>query len=449
MPQMQFGLSSYERARGDLPELPVINMIAEPAPTEEKGVILQSRPGLDDRAADMGTDIEALFRRDGVLAGDLFGVSGGSLYRGTSLVGSISGSDAVSIAGNEIGVMATAGAGLYFYDGTTQAAVATPDGADIAKVTTGGSRFWAIRKDTGKLYFTPALGSTLDPLDFITAESLPDKLLDKVWIDDTAVLFGAESVEFWPNTQDPDLPIQPLEGRVFEKGIKATGCATVFDASFAWVTNDNSICINGQKPEPISNPGLNAKIEASTECGLFTFLLDGQEFLSLRIDGEAHIFGADNRTWSQMASYGETNWLPKAWAGGVFGCSNGKTAAWSDGYADFDAMLERRFRAGFPLNSGGVTIDNIILRTNVGQTPYLVGTYADPVVEMRTSRNVGQTWGAWKQRPLGEQGNYRKKVPWRACGMASAPGHLAEFRVSDPVPFRASDVLINEPYGGR
>lgn len=449
MPRVQYALSSYERARGDLPALPVINMVAEQAPTEDAGVMLQSRPGLMDRSADVGSDVDVLFRRDGVLGGDLFAVSSGMLYRNTGPIGPVAGDAPASIAGNEIGLMTTAGADLYYYDGAALHTVWFPDGAPVAKVFAGAARFWIIRRDTGKIYWTPPLGSTIGGLDFATAESLPDKLLDALWIDDTAVLFGAESVEFWPNTQDPDLPIQPLEGRVFEKGIRATGCAVVFNASFAWVTNDNTVCVNGQKPEPISNAGLNAQIEASAECRLFTFLFDGQEFLALRLDGETHVYGAENRMWSEFVSHGEANWLPKCWAAGIFGCSNGATATWGPGYEDFGGELERTFRAGFPLNSGGVTISNVILRSNVGQTPYLTGPHADPVVEMRVSRDAGKTWSHWRRQSAGRQGRYRNKVAWRACGMASAPGHLSEFRVASPVAWRVSDVLINEPDGGR
>lgn len=68
--RIPIGLSSYERAEGDLPELPVINMFAEEAPTEEGQVVLQSRRGLDDRSADMGVGpVKALFQLDGVVSG--------------------------------------------------------------------------------------------------------------------------------------------------------------------------------------------------------------------------------------------------------------------------------------------------------------------------------------------------------------------------------------------
>jgi hypothetical protein len=79
----------------------------------------------------------------------------------------------------------------------------------------------------------------------------------------------------------------------------------------------------------------------------------------------------------------------------------------------------------------------------------LSGQYADPIIEMRISRDAGQTWGLWKGTQLGLQGEYRKRVEWRALGMASAPGFMCEIKLTDPVPLRASGIFVNEPFGGR
>lgn len=446
MARMQFGMTAFERARGDLPQLPVVNMFAEEAPTEETGIVLQSRPPLAGRSADMGAGpIEALFKRDGVLSGALFGISAGALYEASTSLGAITGTGAGSIAGNEAGLVATAGATAVYWNGTVLANISFPDSADVIYVFNGASRFWLIRADTGKLYFTPALSTTVDALDFITAESFPDSLLHGLWIDDTAILFGAESVEFWPNTGDADLPIQPLEGRVFERGIKATGCATQYGATFAWVTNTNQVCISD--PDNLaSNPGLEEKIAASVSCRLWTFLIDGDEFLALTLDDATYYRGQRSGLWHEMQSYGESNWLVQCHAGGVFGGTDGATYAF--GTVEAGTIFERRFRAGFPLNSGGLTVNSIQLRCNVGQTTYLTGDYTNPVVEMRVSRDAGKTWGNWRSASLGEQGRYRTKVVYRGLGMASQPGLLAEFRVTAPVDFRVSDVLINEPLGG-
>lgn len=448
--RLPFGLSSYRRDRGDMPELPVLNMFAEEAPTEDGWVVLQSRPGLSDRGVSMSTGpVRKLFKRDGVLSGDLFGVSGGNLYQGTTLIGTIPGAGPVSMAGNEIGLMIAAGGTMRFYNGTTLVDVAFPDGANVSKVAITSARFVAIRADTGKFYWTEPLTSTVDPLAFATAESAPDRSLDLVTMDDVLVIFGAETVEFWPNVSDPDLPFAPIEGRVIEKGIKATGCATNIGSTFAWVTNENNVCISDEN-NIVSYAGLQARIAASAECSLFTFLIDGVEFLALQVDNETQVYNPRSGLWHEFASYGYDNWLPGCAVGEIFGSSvDGKTLTWGTGHSDLGGVLERRFRAGVNINGSPLNVFRLQVRANVGQTPNLTGDYADPQIEMRLSPDAGQTWDEWEPTSLGVQGDYRALPEWRTLGLASYPGFFVEFRVTDPVPFRVSDVLANQEYGGR
>lgn len=446
--RLAFGTSAFERARGDLPDLPVINLFAEAAPTEQTGLVLQSRPGLSDRSADMGTGpVDALFKGDGVLDSGLYGVSGVGLYNGTTLVGALDGIGPFSLAGYEDNLFVTGGGSLWGYDGTTLASAAFPDNASVRKVVVGGSRAICIRADTEKFYWSDVLSTTIDALSFATAENQPDRLRDMLFMDDILILFGAETVEFWPNTGDADLPFQPLEGRVFERGVKATGCATKFGSTFAWVTDTNQVCLSD--PETIiSQPGLEALIEASATARLWTFNIEGADFLALRIDAGTWVFNARAKMWSQFASYGQANWIPQCFAGGVFGSSlDGKTLEWGSAHLDLGGQLERRFRAGLGITAGQVVASNIILRTNPGNTPYLTGDYDEPVVEMRASRNAGRTWGNWRPVSLGAQGAYRQRVQWTACGMFGQPGMLVEFRTTDPVPLRISDVVANEPMG--
>lgn len=451
MPSLQFGTQSYERGEGNLPELPVINMYAEQAPTEKAGVVLQSQPGLANNGVSMAPEgIDALFQRDNVLGTGLFGVSGGRLYSGSASVGAIDGDGPFSIAGYENFLFAAGGAGLWGYDGATLAQIAFPDDANVSKVLVGASRLITIRSDTGKFYWSDPLETDIEALDFATAENQPDRLRDALFIDDVLVLFGAETVEIWPNTNDNDLPFRPLEGLVFEKGIRATGCAVIYDSTFVWVGSDNAVYTRGQQPQRISQPWLEEKITDSAECALFRFELEGTEFLALRLDTATYVLSSRSGQWSEFQSYGQSNWIPQCFAGGVFGSSiDGRTVRWSDDYSDFGGVLERRLRAGTPIDSRGFQVNNLGLRCNAGQTPFLTGEYAEPSVEMRTSEDGGQTWSAWEAASLGVQGAYDDQPQWRALGMASYPGFLCEFRVTDPVPFRVSDALVNEPYGGR
>lgn len=448
MPRMQFGITAFERARGDLPELPVINMFAERDPTEETGLILQSRPPLNDRSADMGAGpVQSLFKGNGVLDGALYGVSNTTLYRETTSVGAVDGSGPFSMAGYANYLFAAGGGQLWSYDGVTLAAVTFPDGAAVTKCLVGASRVICVRADTGTFYWSDPLVTTIDALSFATAENQPDNILDALFIGDALWLFGAETVEVWPNTGDATLPFQPLEGSVFKRGVKNTGAAVAYGTTFAWVTDQNQVCV-GNPDNIITNPGLEAKIGASSAAYLWTFFIEGTELLALRIDSGTWVYNRRAGTFSEFTSYGQTNFIPQCHSGGVFGSYlDGKTYDWGAGL-DAGQTFERRFRGGFPLNSGTVTLNNVKLRCNVGVTDYLSGTYADPAIEMRLSRNAGKTWGEWRSNTLGAQAEYRKEVQWTGCGMAGQPGLLAEFRTTYPGDFRVSGVFVNEPFGG-
>ena len=447
--RMGFGISEFERTRGDLPEMPVINMFAESAPTEETGVVLQSRPGLSDYVTMGSGPVHAIFSADGVLDDGFYGVSGSHLYAGTFDCGAITGSGPWSMAGFSNLLFVAGGAGLWTWDMTTLVNVAFPDAANVRKVIIGASRAICIRADTQKFYWSDPLTSTINALSFATAESQPDRLRDMLFIDDTLILFGAETVEFWPNTGDADLPFQPLEGRVFERGIKATGCAVKVGATFAWVTNLNQICI-GDPDNIITTAGLEALISATDTPKLWTFYIEGTEFLAIRIDAGTWVYSMRAKTWSKFNTDSTTNWAAQCHARGFYGSStNGKVYRWASDNLDLGTTMERRFRAGIPLNSGGVTISNILLRTHTGQTPYTSGAYLEPTVQMRFSRDLGHTWSAWRSKSLGIQGDTAKRVKWNGCGIGSQPGFLAEFKVTAPIDWRVSEVLVNEKLGGR
>lgn len=448
-----YGTSAYMRQRGDLPELPVINMFAEIAASETE-TTLQSRPGLEYASLTMGSGpVRGLFQIDGVLDNILFGVSGDEFYADDTYVGDVSGSGPVSFAGYESNIFVNSGQHIHGYDGTTYTTVAFPDSADVCKIVVGSSRLLAVRKDTGRFYWSDPLTSTIDDLSFATAENSPDKSKDILFVGDTAVIFGSETVEFWPSVPDDvDLPFQPTPGRVYQTGIKDTGCATIFKDTWAWITNNNEVCVTD--PETvISDPAIEVRISNASTVTLWNYVLDGVDFLVVSMTGddinETWAYHSRNNTWAQLESYGYDNWVCQCFTGNYFGLRNtGQLATWSDGYSDFSGVLERRFRAGMEITGGTEPLNNVIIRTNPGQTTFLTGGYSNPIIELRTSRDGGFTWGPWKQRRLGTQGSYQTKSIWTSLGAFAYPGVMIEFRVTDPVPFRVSGVSANELYGG-
>lgn len=449
MADFVYGISTFERRRGDFSELPVTNLFAESVPTEP-GVALQSRPGIEEAGLTWGAGpIRGIYTADGVLNNGLFGVSGDELYGPSGLIGTIDGSDSVSFAGYEDYIFVNAGESIWAYDGTTLSAIAFPDGADVASIAVGASRLIAVRKDTGKIYWSDPLDITIDALSFATAENQPDTLKQILYLGDRAILFGAETIEFWPAATSDDPPFAPLPGATLPIGLKETGLAVLFSRIFAWVTNYNEICV-GSPDNIISDPELQVRISESSTHSLWVFYVDDNEYLAIRLDNETWAYGARSQVWTKLESANESNWVCQCYDAGYFGSAiDGKILQWSDDYTDLGGTLTRRFRAWAPLTGDVLKIKNIIMRTNPGTTPYTSGDYSNPTVELRTSRDGGHEWQPWRPRSLGQIGAYRTKVFWSSLGQFAYPGILVEVRVTDPVPFRMSGLAYNEPFGGR
>lgn len=451
MADIQYGKGAYSRARGNLPDLPLINMFVESSPTQGGGVTLQSRKGLEEIASLGNGPVRGVFQRDGALGGVRFVVSGNQVYAGSTLLGTIEGSGPVSMAASETEMVITAGGPIYRTNGATLTQPVFPDGAYVTAVCFLAGYFLGIRAGTQQFYWSDVLDATTwDGLSFASAENEPDHLRDCIVVDDMLVLLGSETVEFWPKTGDADIPFAPIAGRVFEQGVIATGCAVSTDNSFFWVGNDKIVYRNGNTPEAISDDGIVERAATSATFAMFLIEDERHKFLCCRFDGCTMAYDITTGQWCEFASWGLGNFRVQcAISGPVMGSAiDGRLYRFS-GYQDAGGVLERRWRGGFPLTGGSAQINNVRATCNSGQTPFLTGPYTDPQIEMRLSNDYAQTWTDWEGGSLGEQGNYRALPEWRALGIADAPGVLFEWRVTDPVPVRFSGAQINERGGGR
>jgi hypothetical protein len=426
--------------------------------------MLQSRPGLAVSLTGIGTansGIKALYAVDGILGGTLVGVKFNNEFcDGGTFKGNIDSAAPhfVSFAGYSDRIFMAAGASLWQYTSGAPTTIATPGSFQVTACCIGASHLIVIDKGTGKFYWTDALGTTLPSLNFATAENSPDNLLDCLYYGDTLLLFGAETVEQWPSTGDATAPFQPLVGRAYTVGIKNTGACTLFNKSYAWVTNRNQICL-GDQTNVISDAGVEEVLGQLSTIRLWNFFIEGTEFLA--VDGGASpytsstwVYSAKSQQWSQFKSDGQNNWLACCYASGVFGDrttnrwlglpspSNGDTA-----FKEIGSTMTRSFRAGVSMTGEIAIVNNILLRCNPGRTPYINPTqYYNPTVSLKFSKDGGTTFSSAYVKSLGLNGEYRKLVNWRGLGRFRYPGLLVEITVTDPVPFRVSGLKINEDY---
>lgn len=453
--RLAYGTNAYKRSRGAFPELRLINLFPESVPMEEGGrVALLSRKGLSQSASVGNGPITGVYKQAGVFSGDTFAVSGGVLYRGTSSLGTIDGSGPVSFAGRNGEVLVTAGASLWSYNGTNLAAVAFPDGASVRAVEFHKAKFLAARDGSHKWYWSADNdGRTWGALDFASAESRPDNLLDLRVVNDTLWLFGNETIEPWPYNQGATTPYAQMAQRIFSKGLHSTGCVVEMDNSLLFVAADGMAYRTADVPLRISDHGMEERIADSATVKCFGFIDEGHSFFCIRLDQGTFAFDIATTSWCELASAGRSNWraqcATKPISAPVFGDdSTGKLWVF-DGYDDDGGEMERRFTAGVPLDGGSASIHRLGIEANVGWTDLLSGQGSSPLVEMRYSRDGGATFGEWDSVPLGAQGNYRTRAEWRPREMFDPPGALFEFRCSEPIDFRVSKVTVNELGGGR
>lgn len=443
--RIPYGVGAYSRQRGNLPPLRLINLFVERSQTNQDQIVLQSRFGISPDGTYGSGPVRGTLQKDGVFNGDRFVVSGDSFYRGSTLLGTINGSGPVYISASDVEVLVTAGQSLYSYNGTDFVAVSFPDGAAVAAIIHTAGYFVALRKGTGAWYFSAVLnGRSWDGLDFATAESEPDQIYDVTEIDGVLFFLGTESIEPWGATGDADLPFSLIQQRNFKQGIIGTGCVVSVDNTFFWVGRDAIVYRNGEVPQAIADDAIVEASKASTTHRLYVLDDERHKFVCLRLDTVTYAYDVTSGQWCEFASYGRSNFRVGP---GMGDDSTGTVWAWSD-YDDNGAVLERRFMAGMELDQTAI-VSNFRVECEVGGTSFLTGQYAEPVLEMRFSDDAGRTWTDWEPESLGAQGDYRRRVEWRALGMFDSPGFLAEGRITDPVSFRLSGVGVNEYLGGR
>lgn len=442
--KIQYGTAAYTRTRGNLPPLELVNLYVEKARSGDD-IILQSRRGVVEDSTHGSGPIRGALQRDGVFSGDKFVVSGSEVYRGTTLLGSITGDGVVSMVASDLEVLICAGGPLYSYNGTDFVAVTFPDGANVTAVVHTGGYFIALRAGTGQWYFSAVLdGRSWDGLDYATAESEPDYILDAVVLDGIVVFGGSQSIEFWASTGDQDLPFSQIQQREFEQGLAKTGCMVVLDNTFYFLGADLILYRNGEVPEAVSDDAVVEASQASANHRLFVVTDERHKFVCLRLDGKTFAYDVTTRETCEFKSYGRDNWR----VGPNMGDDETGQIWRFSGYSDNAGPMERLFTAGVVLE-GPAIIKNLRLSAEVGTTEYLTGQYAQPQIEMRASDDAGNTYEDWETEDLGAQGDYSQRVEWRALGMFADPGALFQFRVTDPVSVRFSNVQANAPTGGR
>ena len=137
--------------------------------------------------------------------------------------------------------------------------VAVPDGLPPVSVTILKKYVLVALGNTDRFYYIEPGEVTIDALNFATAESQPDDVLDVLTVGDTAMFVGESSTEAWYPTGDLDTPFAPVPGRVYDRGA-IEGSAVNVKGTVFLVGADNVVYAIGGSAQRVSNHGVEEVI---------------------------------------------------------------------------------------------------------------------------------------------------------------------------------------------
>lgn len=464
MPTASIAKGAYRR-RDNTP-IRLINAYFEQDPTNVRDqVSMIGRPGLLPFATLPGPSVAGVIRREDDADG-LLCVSGTSAYA-VSTAGvvaaagtGVAGSGRVRMATDGTNIMIVRAGVLYLQTGTTVSPVEMPDDIEVRDVVFLSGRFWIATALDGRVYFTVPGETTVDALNYFSAESTPDPLVGLVVAGDELILLGRSSVEYWTPVADPDLPASRVLGRASKVGCASVHSIALGDIS-AWVGDDNQIYRSGDAlPSPIGDAGMVEIVrrarpmldaaDTSKTLGGWMFVADGHSFYALDVPGfGTHAYDFTTSQWCEFATVGKAQFNASCgvklsegrWAvGGTF---DGKLRVFSPDALDDDGdPLVRVYPALLPARQND-RLDVVMLEGSVG-TASLEYPVDNPKAAIRLSRDNGKSWSDWAYTSLGLQGDYSRRPAFKGLGRMEPPSHLVEVRVSDPINFTLHSIIYNE-----
>lgn len=487
--------SSYVARSVNAADSRMVNLFPEIVPEAGKEpAFLQRCPGLRLLATVGSGPIRGLwaFQSDATAA---FVVSGNTLYKlntswGATAVGIVTGSGPVSMSDNGTQLFIACGGPSYIYNNATGAFAEITDPDFPGAVTVGYLDGYFVFNEPGsqRVWVTSLLdGTSVDPLDFASAEGSPDGLVAVMVDHREAWLFGNNSVEVWYDSGAADFPLTRIQGAFNEIGCSAPYSVAKLDNGIFWLGSDARgrgivYRANGYTGQRISTHAVEWQIQqygSLTDAIGYTYQQDGHSFYVL-------VFPNANTTWVYDVS--TSAWHERAgWDGTAFtrhrgNCQmafgdeivigdyeNGNVYAFDlDVYADNNSV-QRWLRSWRALPTGqnnlkrtahhtlqldcesGVGLNGLdpfdpvpavdeTLSLNFAAQLYEV--YEEPVftqgvnpkVMLRWSDDGGHTWSNEHWAELGRIGEYSRRVFWRRLGMTlKLRDRVYEVSGTDPV----------------
>jgi hypothetical protein len=472
----------------------MVNLFPEAIPNEGKEAgFLNRAPGLR-LLTTVGTGpVRGLWTFNGVG----YVVSGNQLFRITSayvatLIGTVAGTGPVSIADNGTQLFIAANGPSYIYNSVTLAygPITDPDFPGAVTVSYLDGYFVFNEPNSQKVWVTQLLdGTSIDPLDFASAEGSPDGLIALIVNNREAWLFGTNSIEVWYNAGTPDFPLARIQGASNEIGCVAPFSVAKLDNSVFWLGQDargRGIVYrnNGYTGVRASNHAIEWQIQQYGNIGdaiAYTYQQDGHSFYVLTFPTvqKTWVYDVVTQSWHERAGWSNGNFVryrPNCQMTFnneiILGdYENGNLYAYDLEVYSENGQVQKWLRSWRPIPSGqnnlrrtaqhslqldcetgvglnGVDPQDIIINYLLAENGdileaengdnlilnYATTQGANPEVMLRWSDDGGHTWSNEHWASMGRIGQYGRRVFWRRLGMTmKLRDRVYEVSGTDPV----------------
>ena len=423
-------------------------------------------------------------------------VSGLELYSVSStwnvaLIGTVSGTGPVSMADNGAQLFIACNPNSYIYNFNTLAfqQITDPDFAGAVTVGYIDGYFVFNQPDSQILWVTSLLdGTSIDPLEFASAEGSPDGLVSLIVDHREVWLFGTNSVEVWYDAGLTDFPLTRIQGAYNEIGCAAAYSVAKLDNGLFWLGADARgrgivYRANGYTGQRVSTHAVEFAIQGYSDISdavAYTYQQEGHAFYVLifpsagatwvydvatgawheRAGFENGLFGR-HRSNCQMSMAGEIvvgdydNGNLYAFDLDVF-ADNGEAQKWLRSWralppgqndlkrtAHHSLQLDCETGVGLSGNDVPEELSYLLteasseLLTESGDTITVdleVLQGSNPQVMLRWSDDGGHTWSNEHWTSMGAIGTYGNRAIWRRLGMTTKlRDRVYEVSGTDPV----------------
>lgn len=439
----------------------MVNLFPEGVPEGGKDpAFLNRAPGLR-LLATVGTGpIRGLWRM-----GDYgYVVSGKSLYRIDSswnsvFIGNLSGTGPVSIADNGTQMFIACNGPSFIYNATTEefAQISDPDFPGAVTVGYLDGYFVFNEPQSQKVWVTSLLdGTSIDPLEFASAEGSPDLLVALIVDHREAWLFGTNSVEVWYDAGAADFPLQRIQGAFNEIGLAAAYSVAKLDNGLFWLGADSRgqgivYRSNGYTGRRISTHAVEWQIQQygdiSNAIG-YTYQQDGHAFYVLVFPDHdtTWVYDVSTELWHERAAFSDGNFhrhrgnCQMAFNSEVVigDFENANVYAFDLNVFTDNGASQKWLRSWRALPTGKNNLNRtshhtlqLDCETGVGLN---TGQGSDPQVMLRWSDDGGHTWSNEHWSSMGRIGQYGYRTFWRRLGMTmKIRDRVYEVSGTDPV----------------